>query len=120
MGLVNWKGKTNPLVEAVQAISINGKGKRDLTPEEQELEDMRGPVVAESWDKDPRNPANRETKEKDQTRPVQAGDEVLPAWLVEGDDVASENGAGSYESLLRGWGGESKRAFSTEVAAGPS
>jgi hypothetical protein len=112
---VDWKGKPNPLVEAVKAISITGDGP-EKSREELELEAMRGERVADSWEQDPRNPANRKP---DRNRLVKYGpedDDVVPAWVIEGDDVADENREGSYEALMAGWGGSGRRAFSNEIA----
>lgn len=112
--MVDWKGKENPLVEAVKEISIT-RG-RKLTPEEQELEDMRGPVVAEDYRKDPR--LNGEDERQAQAERVYTDDGVTyPAWLIEGDSVASRNNSGSYEALMGGWADAwGKKSFNTEAA----
>lgn len=98
------KGEVNPMLEAAQSISITGK---KLDPD-----DPRGEIVAESWEKDPRNPRNQK---QDRTDVVEMADgERMPRWLVEGDDVAGENDRGSFEALMSGWDG---RAFDTSGAA---
>lgn len=47
---VSKHGGRNPLVEAAASISVFG----DKTPEEQELDRIRGPKVADSVEDDPR------------------------------------------------------------------
>jgi hypothetical protein len=68
-------GGRNPLVELAQSIDILGK----KTDEERELDAMRGPVVAENWEDDPR-------LSKVAADPEQG--------------VDASNGAGSYEAFL--------------------
>jgi hypothetical protein len=106
------KGEANPMLEAAQAISITG----EKSPEERERDDMRGEVVAESWEKDPRNPRNQK---QDRTDIVEMADgERMPRWLVEGDDAAGGNDKGSFESLMGGWGQSSHgRALDTRGAS---
>lgn len=107
------QGDKNPLLEAAQAISITG-GK---TPEEIELEALRGEKVADDWRDDPRfaKPAK-----EDRTELVTTGDgQEMPRWLVEGDDVAGENDKGSYEALMQGWGMSAHgKALDTTTAGG--
>lgn len=94
------QGQSNPLLDAAQAISITGG--RELTPEERELEELRGEKVSDSWDTDPRNPRNRK---QDRTDIIETADgERMPRWLVEGDDAAAGNDKGSFEALMGGWG----------------
>jgi hypothetical protein len=115
--MVEWGKRENPLVEAVRAISIFGEGEaggRQRTPEEIELDAMRGPVVAQNWKDDPRlSPAAKDRA--DRYRMVKYGpadDDVLPAWVFAGDDVAEYNSAGSYEALVGGWtDGFGKKSF---------
>jgi hypothetical protein len=112
---VDWGRKENPLLEAVRAISIDGTGSvRKLTPEERELEEMRGPVVAADYRDDPRlNPPPDPGLDK----LVQYGpeaDDVLPAWVFQGDTEAAarKNAQGSYEALRSGWtDGHGKQSF---------
>jgi hypothetical protein len=73
-------GGRNPLVEHAASISIFG----DKTPEEAELEKMRGPVVAQSVQDDPR------------FGKVAADPDT-------GQEAA--NGTGSYEALIAMMGG---------------
>jgi hypothetical protein len=111
---VDWKGRVNPLVEAVQAISIDGRRDEEKSLAELELEVMRGPQVAADWRDDPRNADNRNRK-PDGDRLVKYGpadDDVIPAWVIEGDDVAADrNRSGSFESLRAGWGNSGRQAF---------
>lgn len=80
------------------AISIMG---HEQTPEERELEEMRGPKVADRLEDDPRFKPQKE----DRTGLVKMNDGAqLPRWLVEGDDAAAVNQASSYEALMGGWG----------------
>lgn len=90
------QGQPNPMLDAAQAISIFGA---ELTPEEKALEEMRGPVVAADWRDDPRFKSPKESR----TDLVTMNDgEVMPRWLVEGDDAAADNITGSFEHLMRG------------------
>ena len=73
-------GGKNPLVELAASIDIFG-GK---SPEEQELDRIRGPKVADSVADDPR------------FGPVAADPEA---------GVEADNGAGSYEMFLQSFGG---------------
>jgi hypothetical protein len=73
-------GGRNPLVEAAASISVFG----DKAPEEQELDRIRGPKVADSVEDDPR------------FGKVAADPEA---------GVEASNGAGSYEAFLSLMGG---------------
>jgi hypothetical protein len=77
---VSKHGGRNPLVDMADDIDILG-GKTDA---ERELDAIRGPVVAERWQDDPR------------LAPVAANPEA---------GVEASNGAGSYEALLAAFGG---------------
>lgn len=77
---VSKHGGRNPLVDMAASIDILGR----KTPEEEELDRIRGPKVADRWQDDAR------------LAPVAAD----PAAGVE-----AQNPAGSYESLLASFGG---------------
>lgn len=112
--MVDWGRQKNPFLEAVQAISITGEGQQQ-TPEERELEAMRGPKVADRVEDDPR--LNGTEKQEGRQGVVSKDGISYPAWLVHGDDVADQNRAGSYEALMGGWSdGWGKQSFSTEAA----
>lgn len=76
------QGQKNPMLEAVQAISITG----EKSPEEIELERMRGEKVADDYRDDPRF----------------AEDKMVMADPEKGVDAA--NPKGSFEALMAGWG----------------
>ena len=78
-------GGRNPLVDMAQSLDILG-GKTDA---ERELDEMRGPKVADHWEDDPRLQASR---------PVAAD----PAAGVE-----ASNPEGSFEAMIRLMGGGS-------------
>ena len=84
-------GGRNPLVDLAQSLDILG-GK---TQDERELDEMRGPRVADRWEEDPRLQASR---------PVAAD----PAHGIE-----ASNPDGSFEALIRlmGGGGAGKAAM---------
>lgn len=107
LGMVDWKGRTNPLVEAVKDISIFGEG-RERTPEEEELDRMRGPVVAADYRDDPRLQAEPPGKKDAVYRYGPADDDFVPEWVV--NPTIPDNKPGSYEQLRAGWG-EHKKAF---------
>lgn len=104
------QGQTNPMLAAAQAISITG----DKSPEEIELDEMRGERVADDYRDDPR----LKPKKEDRGELVEMNDgSTVPRWLVEGDDASPENGQGSFEALMGGWGQSSHgRALDTSGA----
>jgi hypothetical protein len=86
-------GGRNPLVDAAQELSIfagatpgqrRELGLDDTSPEQQELDDMRGEVVARDWRDDPRL-----------QKPVPADP---------GKGVEAANAAGSYDAFLQAFG----------------
>jgi hypothetical protein len=77
---VGKHGGRNPLVELAAAISVTG----DKSPEEIELEAMRGPKVADSIDDDPR---------------------FGKVAADPGKGVEASNSAGSYEMFMRSFSG---------------
>ena len=80
-------GGRNPLVDLAQSLDILG-GKTDA---ERELDEMRGPRVADRAEDDPRL----------QLKPVAADPE---------HDVEAANPAGSFEAMIRMLGGGSGKA----------
>jgi hypothetical protein len=92
------KGERNPMLDAAQSISFF---KKPSTPEEVELDKMRGERVADRLEDDPRFKPQKE----DRTALIPMNDGTqMPRWLLEGDDVADTNPDGSYERLMGGWG----------------
>jgi hypothetical protein len=77
---VSKYGGRNPLVEAAQAIDILG----GRTPEEEELDRIRGPKVADRWQDDDRIAR-------------------VPADPAAG--VEASNAPGSYEAMLAAFAG---------------
>lgn len=82
-------GGKNPLVEAVKEIDVFGG--QEKSERDRELDEIRGPKVADNWEDDPRL-----------ARPVAAD----PARGVE-----AENAAGSFEAMLTMFGGGAKPAM---------
>jgi hypothetical protein len=76
-------GQQNPMLEAAQRVSILPD---PPTPEEAELEEMRGPRVADRLEDDPRF-----QKEK-----------MVLADPARG--VEASNPRGTFEALMNGWG----------------
>lgn len=102
-------GQRNPLLEAARAISFTG----EKTPEERELEAMRGPVVAEDYRDDPRLQTEDPAKRHQLVRVGPEENDVVPRWVVDPDIPAVA--AGSFEALMGGWSGPfARKAFQTE------
>ncbi len=81
------QGQKNPLVEAASNIDIFA-GRRQRDPREVELDEMRGPVVAEDWHDDPR---------------------IAPQAADPAKDVEASNPDGSFEAFLHMFGGPPPR-----------
>lgn len=92
------KGQKNPMLEAAMAISIL---KQEPTPEERELDEMRGEKVADRLEDDPRFKQNQR----------------IEAHWEDGAWVEASNPVGSFEALMGGWGQSSHgRALDTRAA----
>lgn len=107
------KGQKNPIMEAAMELSVLPPA---TTREPEEWEKMRGEKVADRIEDDPRF----FPKKEDRTDTVTMNDgQVLPRWLVEGDDAAADNVSSSYEALMAGWNMSSHgRSFDVRPASG--